>query len=167
MPFPRQGGPLGESATWGLAQINETELRAVLFELDPTGSRAKQIDVRGFSPRNDTNRRPAASDNRPALGVYTHLFFMRNGRLRDRKINPTAHCLSWCCPQGAGCTTHTHTPQGGFTFFVTFVCRTVVRWLVNGRLSHTNGHSQRRSNQTRFLALTRRFVVRRALRSLC
>ena len=43
-PFPSQGGHAGKkkSRTWGLAKTNETELRAVLFELDPTGSQANK-----------------------------------------------------------------------------------------------------------------------------
>ena len=66
MPFPRQGGPPEQSATWGLAYINETELRAVLFELDPTGSRATTknrrpgLCVGGFATNSPSSPRAAA-----------------------------------------------------------------------------------------------------------
>ena len=39
-----------KSSNWGLAQINETELRAGLFELDPTGSQTKKTRLAGLWP---------------------------------------------------------------------------------------------------------------------
>ena len=60
MPFSRQGPTPGEKKKYHCWSCFETELLAVLFELDPTGSRAKKIDARGFARAHKTQPEPRA-----------------------------------------------------------------------------------------------------------
>ena len=113
--------------------------------------------AREWSPPSATVR--GGADSRPVLGVYNYVL---NRKMRDRAENPTV-CV------GVGVVHQVlaapHTTRGVLRFTV---CLTdaVVRWPMNGRLSH-NKHSIQAHLTRLAYPPSGRLVTLRALHSLC